>query len=85
MWPEVYVGRWVNLDPKWLVVAGPEEELVTDATHLKFGRSRLDEDLFQEMAQSVAEIIGQLKLEIIDYHSDPARQPWVKVNEHLVN
>lgn len=85
MWPEVYVSRWVNLDPKWLVVAGPEEELVTDATHLKFGRTRLDENLFQEMAQSVAEIIGQLKLEIIDYHSDPARQPWVKVNKHLVN
>jgi|Deesub1362B_J571_1020462.scaffolds.fasta_scaffold00002_179 hypothetical protein len=85
MWPEVYVGRWVNLDPKWLVVDTKSGELVTDATHLKFGRSRLDENLFQEMAQSVAEIIGQLKLEIIDFLLDPARKPRVEVDEHLVN
>jgi len=80
MWPEVYVGRWLNLDPKWLVVDKDTGELVTDATHLKFGRSRLDENLFKEIATSVAEIIGHLELEIIDYLSSPTRQQWVEID-----
>ena len=42
----------------------------TDATHLKFGRSVLDENIFQEMLQAISAIIGQLKLEIIDYYQD---------------
>lgn len=80
MWPEVYVGRWLNLDPKWLVVDKETGELVTDATHLKFGRSQLDENLFKEIANSVAEIIGHLELEIIDFLSSPTRQKWVKID-----
>lgn len=70
MWPEVYVGRWVGLDAKWLAIDGKSGEYYTDATHLKFGRSALDENIFKEMAQAISEIIGRLKLEIIDYHQD---------------
>jgi len=67
MWPEVYVGRWISLDSKWLAVDEASDQYYTDATHIKFGRSLLDENIFKEMAQAVSEIIGQLKLEIIDY------------------
>jgi len=67
MWPEVYVGRWIGLDSKWLAVDEASGQYYTDATHIKFGRSLLDENIFKEMAQAVSEIIGQLKLEIIDY------------------
>jgi hypothetical protein len=68
MWTEVYVGRWISLDSKWLSVDKKSGEYYTDATHLKFGRSLLDENIFKEMAQAISEIIGQLKLEIIDYY-----------------
>lgn len=67
MWPEVYVGRWIGLDAKWLAVDEKSGEYYTDATHIKFGRSLLDENIFKEMAEAVSEIISRLELEIIDY------------------
>jgi len=67
MWPEVYVGRWVNLDPIWLAVDDKTGELFSDAIRIKFGRSNLDENIFGEMVGAIAEIIGKLKLEIIDF------------------
>jgi len=70
MWPEVYVGRWIGLDAKWLAVDKKSGEYYTDATHIKFGRSLLDENIFKEMAQAISEIVGQLRLEIIDYYQD---------------
>lgn len=70
MWPEVYVGRWVGLDSKWMAVDEESGEYYTDATHIKFGRSLLDEEIFKEMAQAVSEIIGRLKLKVVDYRQD---------------
>ncbi len=67
MWPEVYVGRWIDLDAKWLAVDEETGEYFTDATHIKFGRSSLDDNIFQEMVGAVSEIIGKLKLEILDF------------------
>ncbi len=67
MWPEVYVGEWVSLDAKWLAVDKDSGEYYTDATHLKFGHSNLDENMFKEMITSISEIIGKLKIEILDY------------------
>jgi hypothetical protein len=67
MWPEVYVGRWINLDAKWLATDEETGELYTDATHIKFGRSSLNENIFEEMAKAVSEIIGKLELEILDF------------------
>lgn len=68
MWPEVYVGEWINLDAKWLATDEATGELYTDATHIKFGRSNLDENIFEEMIKAIAEIIGKLHLEVIDFH-----------------
>jgi hypothetical protein len=70
MWPEVYVGRWIGLDAKWLAIDKKTGEYYTDATHIKLGQSLLDENIFREMSQAIAEIIGLLKLEIIDYYLD---------------
>ena len=67
MWPEVYVGEWVSLDAKWLAVDKASGEYYTDATHFKFGHSNLDENMFKEMITSISEIIGKLKIEILDY------------------
>ncbi|MBC8359619.1 MAG: transglutaminase domain-containing protein [Candidatus Aminicenantes bacterium] len=70
MWPEVYVGRWISLDAKWLAVDKKSGEYYTDATHIKFGHSLLDENIFKEMAQAISEIVGKLKLEVINYYQD---------------
>jgi hypothetical protein len=70
MWPEVYVGEWVGLDAKWLAVDKQSGEYYTDATHIKLGDSALDEGIFQEMGQAMAEVIGNLKLEVIKYKED---------------
>ncbi len=66
MWPEVFVGEWVSLDPKWLARDPVTQEYFTDATHIKFGHSNLDADIFQEMAAAISEIIGKLKLEVLE-------------------
>jgi hypothetical protein len=70
MWPEVYVGEWVGLDAKWLAVDITSGEYYTDATHIKLGDSALDEEIFQEMGQAMAEVIGKLKLEVLKYKED---------------
>jgi hypothetical protein len=67
MWPEVYVGQWVNLDAKWLAVDEKTGELYTDATHIKLGRSSLNEYIFEEMVKAVSGIIGKLEIEILDF------------------
>lgn len=66
MWPEVYVGQWIGLDAIWLAKDNHSGEYYTDATHIKFGLSNLDENMFAEMITSISEIIGKLRLEIID-------------------
>ena len=70
MWPEVFVGQWIGLDPKWLSVDKKTGEYYTDATHIKFGDSVLDEGIFEEMGQAMAEIIGKLNLVVLDYVAD---------------
>jgi hypothetical protein len=67
MWPEVYVGRWINLDAKWLAMDEETGEYYTDATHIKLGRSSLNENIFQEMVTAIAVIIGKMELEILDF------------------
>jgi hypothetical protein len=70
MWPEVYVGEWVGLDAKWLAVDKKSGEYYTDATHIKLGESALDEGIFQEMGQAMSEIIGKLRLEVLEFKDD---------------
>ena len=53
-WAEVYVGRWVAVDPTW------GQDLV-DATHLKFGEG--ESDAFG----SAASLLGGLKIEVIEF------------------
>lgn len=67
MWLEVFVGRWVALDAQFLAHDCECGECYADATHLKFGRSRLDEDALKEITEAIGDIIGKIKLEIVDY------------------
>jgi hypothetical protein len=75
MWPEVFVGDWVALDPKWLARDAETGEYYTDATHIVFGRSNLDENMFQEMVASISEIMGSLELEVLEYSEEGVPPP----------
>ncbi len=76
MWPEVFVGEWVALDPKWLARDPETQEYYTDATHIAFGTSDLDENMFREIITSVSDIIGKLKIEVISTTNH--KQPVLK-------
>ncbi len=52
-WAEVYVGRWVAMDPTW-------GENLVDATHLKFGAGGA------ESLGAVAGLFGSLKIKVIE-------------------
>lgn len=52
-WGEVYVGKWVAMDPTW-------GENLADATHVKFGIGDT------ESVGSIAGLFGSLKIEVID-------------------
>ena len=58
------------MDAKWLAVDKQSGEYYTDATHIKLGDSALDEGIFQEMGQAMSEVIGNLKLEVLEYTED---------------
>lgn len=52
-WAEVWVGKWVAMDPTW-------GENLVDATHLKFG---LGED---ESMLSISQLMGSLQIEVME-------------------
>lgn len=51
-WPEVWVGRWVALDPTW----GQD---LADATHIKLAQGG------QEAALRVVSLVGKVELEVV--------------------
>jgi len=53
-WSEVFVGRWVSVDPTM-------NQMPADATHIKFVEGGLDKQL------EIIKLIGVLKLEVVDY------------------
>lgn len=63
----VAVAKDTRIDPKWFCVDPKTGVYYTDATHIKFGRTELDENLFREMVLSASEIIGKLSIRIIKY------------------
>ena len=52
-WGEVYVGKWVAMDPTW-------GENLADATHVKFGLGGT------ESVGAIAGLFGSLKIEVLD-------------------
>ena len=58
-WPEVYVGRWVQMDPTF-------GQMVADANHIQLGGSRLESDHLVEFAEGVFQTINRLEIVITD-------------------
>ena len=58
-WPEVYVGRWVQMDPTF-------GQMVADATHIQLGGSMLESDNLMEFAEGVFQTINRLEIVITE-------------------
>ena len=58
-WPEVYVGRWVQMDPTF-------GQMVADANHIQLGGSTLESDTLMEFAEGVFQTINRLEIVITD-------------------
>jgi len=64
-WAEVYVGKWVPIDPAL-------GQMQVDATHLKMFEGIMTEDEQQTHVLNMLSIIGKLSLDIKDYKTDDA-------------
>lgn len=58
-WPEVYVGRWVQMDPTF-------GQIVADANHIQLGGSIMESDNLTEYAAGVFRTINQLEIVITE-------------------
>lgn len=70
MWLEVYVGKWVSVDPQFFKKDEATGEYYTDATHFKLLLTDMGDDTLKVMNQFMAYITGKLKLEILDYSEE---------------
>ena len=56
-WPEVYVGKWVQMDPTL-------DQVIADANHIQLGGSTLETDNLMEYAEDVFHTLNQLEITI---------------------
>ncbi len=56
-WPEVYVGKWVQMDPTL-------DQTIADATHIQLGGSILESNNLMEYAADVFHTLNQLEITI---------------------
>ncbi len=59
LWAEVYVGRWVQMDPTW-------GQTIADATHIQLNGSTLESDHLREFAEGVFRTLNQLEIAIVE-------------------
>ena len=58
-WAEVYVGRWVQMDPTL-------GQTIADANHIQLGGSTLESDNLKEFAEGVFRTLNQLEIAIVE-------------------
>ena len=58
-WPEVYVGRWVQMDPSL-------GQTIADANHIQLDGSTLESDTLLEFAEDVLRTVNQLEIAIVE-------------------
>ena len=59
LWAEVYVGRWVQMDPTW-------GQTITDANHIQLYGSTLESDTLNEFAEGVFRTLNQLEITVVE-------------------
>ena len=58
-WAEVYVGRWVQMDPTW-------GQTIADANHIQLDGSTLESDTLLEFAEDILRTLNQLEIAIVE-------------------
>ena len=58
-WPEVYVGRWIQMDPTL-------GQTIADANHIQLGGSTVESDNLMEFAEGVFRTLNQLEIAIVE-------------------
>ena len=58
-WSEVYVGKWVQMDPTW-------GQNIADANHIQLGGSTLEPDNLVGFAEGVFRTLNQLEIAIVE-------------------
>ncbi len=59
LWAEVYVGRWIQMDPTW-------GQTIADANHIQLDGSTLESDHLSEFAEGVFRTLNQLEIAIVE-------------------
>ena len=59
LWAEVYVGRWVQMDPTW-------GQTIADANHIQLYGSTLESDHLNEFAEGIFRTLNQLEITIVE-------------------
>ncbi|MDE0019534.1 MAG: carboxypeptidase regulatory-like domain-containing protein [Candidatus Poribacteria bacterium] len=58
-WPEVYVGKWVQMDPTL-------GQTIADANHIQLGGGTVESDNLMEFAEGVFRTLNQLEIAIVE-------------------
>ena len=58
-WPEVYVGKWIQMDPTL-------GQTIADANHIQLGGGTLESDNLMEFAEGVFRTLNQLEIVIVE-------------------
>jgi len=66
-WTEVYVGRWVEMDPSW-------GQMTVDAGHLQVFASSLDEASYARASLATGRTIGAIGIEVEGYTTADGRR-----------
>ena len=66
-WTEVYVGRWVEMDPAW-------GEMTVDAGHLQVHSGSVDEQSFAQASLATGRTLGAISIEIEGYTTSDGRR-----------
>jgi len=66
-WTEVYVGRWVEMDPSW-------GEMTVDAGHLQVFASSLDEASFARASLATGRTLGVMSMQVEGYTTADGRR-----------
>ena len=59
LWAEVYVGRWIQMDPTW-------GQTIADANHIQLDGSTLESDNLTEFVENVFRTLNQLEIAIVE-------------------
>jgi len=66
-WTEIYVGRWVEMDPAW-------GQMTVDAGHIQLHSSSLDEVSYARASLATGRTLGAIEIELVSYRDQAGQE-----------